>query len=228
MALPLLGWALVPARAKAGLALLLTVFFALLKPSGLVPAQVSWTAAGILLVREVLGGLALGLAVHLVYLAVQQAGLIMGMEMGLAEAGIFDPVTGEETESMGMFMEMTFALFFLAAGGHHLLLAIINQSYEAFPVGASPGAGAMAEALVRSGSAMLTFALQLAAPLMAAFLVVSVVLAIVARVMPDMDILMTSFPLRIGVGLLLAAAMIPSLGSFTGELARWLDQNLLS
>jgi flagellar biosynthetic protein FliR len=97
-----------------------------------------------------------------------------------------------------------------------------------FPVGSGLNTAAVAGALVQAGSAMLLLALKLAAPLLAAFLVLAVVLAILARVLPEMNILLTSFPLRVGLGLFMAAIIIPSLDYFTGEIADWMSKLLAS
>jgi flagellar biosynthetic protein FliR len=181
-----------------------------------------------LLVREVVTGVALGLAVALVFGAVRQAGLIIKRQMGLAVAQEIDPMSGERTEPVGLLMEMCFSVLFLAAGGHRLMLRLVARSYEVFPIGQAPTAGAMAEAIIDAGVVMLTFALKLAAPMLGAFLVLAVVLAILARILPEMNILLASLPLRIGLGLFVAAAIMPSLNAFTIELGDWLNRFLVT
>jgi len=223
--LPIFGWQALPVRVRASLALVLTVFFAFVTPPP--PADLHWMAAVVLLGREVLTGLAIGLAVQLVFSTVAQCGRILGSQMGTADAGTFDPVTGSEGQAIGTFFEMTFTLFFLTVGGHRLLLMLLARSYQAFPAGQPAEAAAMAEAIVRAGSIMLLMALKMAAPILAAFLVLSVVLAILARVLPEMNILLASFPLRMGLGLFIGAAMVPTLDSVTMELAQWMNEFLL-
>lgn len=224
--LPMFSWRSLPVRVRASIAFVVTVFFAAVRAPAVDAASVSWPAASVLMVQEVLYGLALGLAVSFVFLAVQQGGRIIGMQMGLGDAGIIDPVTGETVRPIGMFFEITFVLFFLAAGGHHLFLLLIDKSYQVFPVGGAfdqRTLGRLAEALVQAGSTMLLMALRLAAPALAAFLALSVVLGILARVLPEMNILLTSFPLRVGLGFLMAAMVLPSLDHFAGELAEWIN-----
>jgi flagellar biosynthetic protein FliR len=74
---------------------------------------------------------------------------------------------------------------------------------------------------------MLLFALKLSAPLLAAFMVLSVVLGILARALPEMNILLASLPLRSALGLFMAAALVPALHDFAIELANWLNRNLM-
>lgn len=226
--LPIFSWRALPVRVRAGIALLVTVFFAMVIPVDLPPVQAHWLAASLLMTRELLCGLTLGLAANLVFLAAQQGGRIAARQMGFAEAGIIDPSSGEQEQPLGLFFQMCFALFFLVAGGHRLLLIIIARSYESFPVGSTPAAGPAAEGLIQAGSAMLLFGLKLAAPVLAAFLVMSVVLAVLARVLPEMNILLTSLPLRVGLGLFMAAAIMPSLHAFAMELAEWMNRYLIA
>ncbi len=75
---------------------------------------------------------------------------------------------------------------------------------------------------------MLVFGLKLAAPVLAAFILMAVVLAILSKVLPEMNILMTSFPIRIGLGLLMAAAIIPLFDSFTSELIKRMNRFLIT
>ena len=227
MVLPLFGWNMIPMVVRAGIATRLTVFLAC---TGAMPPletldRPMW-AMGLLVVQEILLGVGLGLAANLMFQAVQAAGKMVSLQMGLSEAGIIDPVTGEETESIEMFLQITFALLFLAGGGHHLLLGILSQSFGAFPVAAMPDTGALADLLVTAGSDMLVFMLRLAAPTLAAFLVVTVALGVLARALPEINVLFLSLPIRVGMGVLMAAALVPTLGSFSQELGNWLHQNL--
>ena len=226
--LPVFGVRSAPVRVRAGLALVVSMVFASVLPADVGAADGHWLAVGMLLVREVVTGVVLGLAVALVFGAVRQAGLIIKRQMGLAVAQEIDPMSGERTDPVGLLMEMCFSVLFLAAGGHRLMLRLVARSYEVFPIGQGPTAGAMAEATIDAGVVMLTFALKLAAPMLGAFLVLAVVLAILARILPEMNILLASLPLRVGLGLFVAAAIMPSLNAFTIELGDWLNRFLVT
>ena len=227
--LPIFGWQSLPTVVRAGLALTLTFFFAM---AGIGRFDVDMSPAGaleiaLLTARELACGLALGLAVQFVFLAVQQAANIMAMQMGFGDAGVVDPTMGEETSAITMLMEMSFALLFLAAGGHHLLIQILQRSMMVFPLGGPVDFGALAEGLVQAGSTMLLLALKLAGPVLAGFLLLSMVLGVLARVLPEMNILTESFPLRVALGLLMASMAMPSLERFGLELGGWLNQFLI-
>ncbi|MGB2821971.1 MAG: flagellar biosynthetic protein FliR [Phycisphaerae bacterium] len=226
-ALPLFSSQSVPTMLKAGLGVLLTLFFANFLPApAAAGGDVPVALAILLLVRELLCGLAMGLAARLIFVAIQQGGVLIGRQMGFAMASVIDPSTGQETETFGIYLDVVFTLLFFIAGGHHLLLRLIGRSYEVMPAASGPDFGALAAGVLAAGSAMLLFALKLAAPVLAGFLILAVVLGVLARVLPEMNILLMSLPLRVAVGLILATAMLPLLQSFTYEVAEWLNRFL--
>jgi len=222
--LPVYGAKGLPMRVRAGLALVLSMVFASVMPAPTDVLSDSWLANGLVLVREMLTGLALGMAVSLVFAAIRQTGEIMRIQMGLAEAEIIDPLTGEEPQPLGMLLEMAVLVLFLLSGGDLLLLKMIERSYEAFPIGHPASASVMAQAVLDAGTIMLVFGLQLAAPMLAAFMMLAVLLAVIARALPEMNVLMESLPLRVGLGLFMAAAMVPLLNTFTQDLGDWLNR----
>lgn len=227
--LPIFGWRTVPMRVRAGVSLIVTVFFAMIMPppaAAMLP--VVPLAAAILMTREALCGLALGMAANIVFRSVQLGAKFAGRQMGFAMASVIDPSTGEQGAPVGMFFEITFMALFLAARGHHLLLLAIRHSFRAFPIGAPPRTDLLVGGIIKATTAMLTFGMKLAAPVLAAFVVLSVILGVLARVLPEMNILMMSFPLRVGLGLLMAAAICPMMNDFTIELAQWMGRFLVS
>jgi flagellar biosynthetic protein FliR len=226
MVLPILGSTTVPVRVRVGTALVLTLAFAAAMPPTVPAAGGQWLGMSLAMVRETLTGVALGLAVGIVFVAAGQAGRIMRRQMGLAIAEVYDPLTGEQGAPLGALLQMAFVLLFLAAGGHLLLLGLIDRSFAAFPVGTGPTAEAMMRGVLEAGSLMLEFALTLAAPILAAFLLLAIVLGIFARVVPEMNILFMSLPLRVGLGLLMTAAVLPSFRTFNGQLADWIRRFL--
>jgi len=224
---PIFGWRSVPLVVRSGLVVMLTVFFAASMPPAVDPTGVGWVRAVVLILQEAIIGLALGLAARFVYSAVQQGGLIAAQQMGFADAGVIDPVSGSRARPISTLFEMTFALLFLIAGGHQLLLMVVANSFQGFPVAEAPDIGGLAGGLVNAGSAMLLFALKLAAPMLAGFLILAVLLCIIARVLPEMNILLASFPLRVGMGLFMAAAIMPLMNAFTNDLAKWMSSFLV-
>ncbi len=196
----------------------------ILPKAQLQPADYTLFGASLLVCKEILCGLALGMVARLIFLAVQQGMMIGTQQMGFSDAGIFDPSTGESTRPIAMLFQMTFVVIFLSTDGHHMLLMAIHRSYEAFPAGQPADMALLTEGIIDAGAMMLFFALKLAAPLLAGFLLLAVIMGVIARVMPEMNVLMASMPLRVFVGLGLSMLVIGTLNTFIAELADWFDQ----
>ena len=224
--LPVFGWMTIPVRIKAAMAILLSVFLSMLVPFNLDSAHVTVLEAILLIFNEAFYGLALGLIATCLFSAIKIAGRIVERQIGLNMAQILDPLTGESTQPLGSLLEMIFILLFLSANGHHLFLTIISQSYQAFPIGSIPTIDKLAGGMVQAGSAMLVAGLKLSAPILAAFILLMVILAIFARIVPEMNILFISLPVRVGLGLFMMALFIPFINSFVSEFAQLMSKLL--
>ncbi len=226
LVVPVFSWQIIPARVKVAVVLLMAVFFSTITALPVYTGAVSVLEAVLLIANEAIYGLALGLVVAIVFSAVKFSGRIVERQMGLAMAQVLDPLTGERSQPLGNLLEMIFILLFLSANGHHLFLLIISRSYEAFPVGSIPTIPVLAGGIVKAGSTMLIAGLRLAAPMLAAFLLLMVVLAVLARIVPEMNILFISLPLRVGLGLLMVAMFLPFINGFVAEFADWMGKLL--
>lgn len=221
---PIFSGEVIPVRIRVAIILLISIFFSSISPSAVNFEQISELEAILLISNEVIYGLALGLITILIFSAVKLAGQMIEREMGLSMAEVLDPLSGESAESLSILLEMLFILVFLSANGHHLLLLLISKSYQAFPAGSISTIPVLLEGILKAGSTMLLASLRLAAPMLAAFLLLLVVLAVFARLIPDMDILFISMPLRVGLGLLMLGAFLPFINQFVSEFADWMGK----
>jgi len=226
MLLPVFGWRTIPVRVKIAATVFMAIFFSVITPRATESNKTSLLQIVLLLANEATYGLALGLVVVVVFSVVKFSGRIVERQMGLLMAQIMDPLTNERTQPLGSLLEMIFIILFLSANGHHLFLLIISRSYEAFPAGSIPTISVLASGVVAAGSTMFLAGLRLAAPMLAAFLLLIVVLAVLARVVPEMNILFISLPLRVGLGLLMAAMFLPFIKGFVAEFAEWMGKLL--
>jgi flagellar biosynthetic protein FliR len=224
LVVPVFGSTTFPVRIRVAAVVLLSVFFSMSASPGFEASGVSGLEAGIYLCNEATYGFCLGLIASLLFTAVKVSGRIAERQMGLAMAETFDPLSEERGQPLGTLFETIFVLLFLSAGGLHLFLMVIGRSYEIFQAGSTPSIVSMAEGVVEAGSVMLMAGLRLAAPLLAAFLVLMVILAVLARVVPEMNILFVSLPLRVGLGLLMAAIFLPFIQGFVSEFSVWMEK----
>ncbi len=223
---PVFSWKIIPVRIKIALTLIMSVFLAMTMPSGVSNEKISAIEITILICNEATYGFAIALVAVLIFSVIKLSGRIIERQMGLAMAQTLDPLTGESGQPLGMLLEMIFILLFLSANGHHMLLMIISKSYESFPSGTIPEISQLLETVVKTGQTMLIICLRLAGPILAAFLALLVILAVLARMLPDMNILFISMPLRVGMGLMMTGMMFPFINQFIGEFAKWMGKLL--
>ncbi|MHC4648783.1 MAG: flagellar biosynthetic protein FliR [Planctomycetota bacterium] len=226
LAAPVFGWKAIPVTIKVAMTLLLAIFFSVMTQLPIDAKQVSVLEAALLITNEATYGLALGLVAVALFSAVRFGGRIIERQMGLAMAEVLDPLTNERAQPLGSLLEMIFIILFLSANGHHLFLLVISRSYETFPAGSIPTISRLTAGVIGAGSALWLAGLRLAAPMLAAFLLLMVILAVLARMVPEMNILFVSLPLRVGLGLLMVTIFLPLISGFVGEFAEWMGKLL--
>jgi flagellar biosynthesis protein FliR len=137
-----------------------------------------------------------------VFAAVEFAGEVIGLQMGLNFAGFFDPATATQTTATSRFFGTIVAWLFIVINGHLLVIAALAQSFQAFPVGPEPFAFLRAVQPQVWGSEVFTLGLWIALPLVSMLLFVNLVLGVISRVAPQMNVFSIGFPITLGVGLL--------------------------
>jgi len=211
-AAPFFGHASVPVSVKVILGVLLALVIAPTVPA--VPATDPMSYAGLLiLVQELLIGLAMGFSMRLVFAAVEYAGELASSTMGFGFASFFDPSTQGRSAAISQFMSMVATMAFLAVNAHLVLLAALSESFVSLPISATPLSLAAPLELVRSGSRIFSAGLQLALPIIGAILIVNVALGILTRAAPQLNIFGIGFPITLGVGMLTISVALPYLGT---------------
>ena len=206
---PVFGAPQVPLQLRAVVALAIGVP-ALANTPFVLPLDGVVSVAGVLLVAgEVLAGLALGFAVQIGFSAALVAGEVIGNAMGLGFAGMMDPATGAPTPAVSQFLSLMAVFLFLATGGHLQLVAIIVESYRALPPGEAWLGAKSVQGLVLFGGDLFAAGLAIALPVAFAVILVQLVMAMLARSAPQMNIFAVGLPATLMAGLVLMAIAAP-------------------
>jgi flagellar biosynthetic protein FliR len=223
-ALPVLGSRMVPARVRVGLAALI----ALAAQPALPPVQpvaLDSALALLLVAQQAVIGLALGFAVRVVFAAVEFAGEIIGLQMGLNFAGFFDPISASAATASSRLFGTLVSWLFIVINGHLLVVMALVDSFTAYPVGPQPFAFLATTLPHQWGAEVFAIGLWIALPLVSMLLFVNLVLGAITRVAPQINIFAVGFPITLGVGLMGLLAMLPTLATpFTLALQRLLEQ----
>ena len=207
-AAPLFGNAAVPVSTKVSLGVLLAMIIAPTVPA--LPATDPMSMAGLLiLTQEMLIGLAMGFSIRIVFAAIEMAGEISSLTMGLGFASFFDPQTKGRSSAISQFLTMLATLMFLTVNGHLVLLAALAESFVSLPVSASPISGDGFQQLAAWGAEIFRSGVQISLPIVAALLLTNVALGILTRAAPQLNIFGIGFPVTLGVGLLVLSMVLP-------------------
>jgi len=221
-AMPVLAQASVPMRLRVALAFLISLCAQAALPE--MPAiALDSTQAFLVVIQQVLIGLGLGFAARIVFTAIEFAGELVGLQMGLNFAGFFDPATSSQATAVSRFYSVSVSWLFIVVNGHLLLIAAVVQSFHAFPVGPEPFAFLRTVQPQLWGTEIFRLGLWIALPMIAMLLFVNLVLGIVSRVAQQMNVFAIGFPITLAVGLLGVLLTLPMMSApFTMALEQML------
>lgn len=209
MAAPVFGSPQVPMQLRAVVALAIGIP-ALANTPFVLPVGGIVTIEGFLLVAgEILAGLAMGFAVQIGFTAAILAGEVIGNAMGLGFAGMMDPATGAPSPAVSQYLSLMATFLFLSTGGHLQLAAIIVESYRALPPGEAWMGASSIQGLALFGSELFAAGLAIALPVGFAIILVQLVMAMLARSAPQMNIFSVGLPATLMAGLVLLAIAAP-------------------
>jgi flagellar biosynthetic protein FliR len=212
LAAPVFGAAFVPVQLRLIIALAIGIP-ALGATSFTLPPEGLASVAGFMLVGgEVMVGLAIGFAVQIGFSAALVAGEVIGNAMGLGFAAMMDPATGQQNPVLGQFLAILATFLFLAVDGHLALASVVVESYRALPPGNAWLAAGAVHHLVLFGGVLFSAGLSIALPVAFAIVLVQIVMGMLARSAPQLNLFAVGFPAALLAGIVLLAIAAPVIG----------------
>jgi len=192
----------IPAQVKAALVLMVTFVVAprVEYTADLMP--MTWFGFAFLALAELLIGLSLAMMVRLVLESARVAGEYISFQMGMSMLNSMDPQSGGQVALISMMTNLIMTLFFLYANGHLLVLKAVIDSFQVAPPGLFLAFGPeYFGEMMRAMAGLYVLALKIAAPVIAVTFCCKVAFGVVAKAMPQMNILFVSMPVYIFAGL---------------------------
>ncbi|AGF79619.1 flagellar biosynthetic protein FliR [Desulfocapsa sulfexigens DSM 10523] len=208
-AIPILLATQTPAQLKAALVFMIAlVLFPVMEPS-IPPLSFQPGTFLLLMVSEVLLGSMIGLVALMIFTAVEYGGTVIGYQMGFAAANIFDPSAERQLALISQFQNVFAILIFLAIDGHHVFLQVAAESYRILPPGVFNISGEAIPYLITLSSRIFLLGIQFSAPVLTVLLLSGLILGILARVFPQLNVFLLSFPLNIGISFTVIGLTLP-------------------
>jgi len=229
IAAPLFSTRTFPATTKVAFAIWLAAVLWYVTPFKLGSLPTSLTGLVMALTFEVLIGYLLGFVCNIIFLAIQAAGEMIDMQMGLSVANSFDPIFGATISVVGRFMITTALTIFVLADGHHLVLSALHQSFRAIPPAHLPNISSpmLTQQLMELGKTFWTIALQLAGPIILIIFLSDFAFGIVSRVAPQVNVFMLGFQVKPALGLVGVLFTLPLLVKHMANLLGVMSEEML-
>ena len=211
LSLPLLNSRNIPAQLKVMLILMLSVALYPLVQTQQVVIPQRLGHLGLIVVSEMLIGLTIGFVAQILFAGIQLGGEIISQQMGLNFATIFDPQNAHQVSLIAHFQDVLAMLLFLSGSAHHWFIFAMAESLQSIPLGALSASGAVLPVILTLLGKACVIAIQLAAPVSIALLLATLVLGVIARLVPQLNVFMLSFPATLGLGMVMLALALPAL-----------------
>ena len=176
-----------------------------------------------LIASEMLIGLVLGIIARFLFAAVEFAGTVIGFQMGLGMAMVFDPQSQEQISIVGKFENITVTLIFLAMDGHLIVLQALVRSYSVLPPGGASISRPLVENLTELSASVFVIGLQIGAPLIVALFLANAIVGLLARSVPQIQVFVVGFPLTLMLGFLFLFFGMPFFAQAVHQMFEKLD-----
>jgi flagellar biosynthesis protein FliR len=212
---PLFSSKMIPARARAIIALALTI--------GIMPVVKHGTidldplGFGALIIKEVIVGLAFAYALAAMFAGLQAAGSLLDTLIGFSFGSLVDPVTGTQSTVLAQMYSLFGVAILIAIGGDAWIIKGLGRSYDAVPLLETPAIGSMVQGVEVAFSGIFVSAFMIGAPVIVALIITDAAFGVVSRVVPQMNVFAVGFPAKMLVGLTLLGASLPFVSGFVAD-----------
>ncbi|WP_343520628.1 flagellar biosynthetic protein FliR [Sphingomonas sp.] len=213
VAAPVFGAVSVPLNVR----ILLTAAIGILSMNAVpidAPGEVFALATFVAVAAEVLVGLALGFILQIAFAAPLVASEVIGVSMGLSFATALNPQTGQSTPALGQFLTILLTLLFLAVDGHLVLVELVVRSYELLPPGQAWLAPGKLQNIALFGGYAFLAGLLLALPVGFLLLCLNIVVGMLSRSAPALNLFAIGIPASLAMGVLALLVGMPAMGDY--------------
>ena len=215
---PVLGRRNIPSIAKTGLALVLSVLIYTAEGGGVSDFTVdSSLEFAVLLLKEFAVGFLLGFIMELMDMIFTFAGTVMDFQMGISMAQVYDPQSGVQISLTGKILQIYYMLIFFAVDGHLVLMRILLNAGELVPYGQVAISTNAAEMAMEIFYDCVILAVKLSFPLIAFEFILEIVVGVLMKINPQVNIFILSIQLRLLCGFIMMIILVDPINSFIGD-----------
>ena len=181
----------------------------------------------ILLFKETAVGVLIGFAASLLFTAVEIGGQILSIQMGLSIDNALDPVTKQHTPIVGQFYLFIASMVFITLNGPQWLFSTVYDSYHSIPIGLNFSfSGQITQQLLFFAGQLFLIAFSIIIPVFSILIIKTILLGVISKILPQLNVFMVAMPSQIYVGLMLMLLLMPSTTIYLSKLFSELLSNL--
>lgn len=224
MVMPGLGGGPTGIRTRTPAILVFAFASTLTSPLGTVPVDVpDMLVQGL---SEIMLGLSIGIIPTLIISGVQTAGMLSSTTMGLGAAQLVDPTLGVSVTSLARIFGDIATLLFLFMGGHYVIIHAVSGLGGVISPGQFFINQTTLELMINRSGDIFRVGVMLSAPVIVALLLTQFVMGLITKAVPTVNIFIVSFPLTIGIGLVLSALSLPEILIFLDKEFRGIENTI--
>lgn len=201
--IPVFSGGQLPPQMRIGVAVMFALMTYPIVQQALPVTPLTVVDMAIIVAAEVIFGLLVGFLAQLIFMAAEFAGSVVGYQMGFAMANVFDPTTQQQVALISQFQGVFAILLFLSMNVHHMFLEAIVASFMLLPPGNLNLAGGAIPMIVELSNHALVLSVRLVAPILVILILANMILGLVTRIVPQLNVLFLSFPMKIGLSFMI-------------------------
>lgn len=159
--------------------------------------------------KEIVMGLIIGFALQFVFFGVSYAGTLIGFEIGLNLAEVFNPSEEVNSNIIGEILYYSAIMIFLLINGHHYLIRALQQSFNIIGIGMFSFPEPLYQTMIKLAGSVFVIAVKIATPILVSFFLINIAEGIISRMIPNMQVFFVTQPLKVGLGLLMLGLISP-------------------
>ena len=224
LSFPFLSAPFIPSNVKILFVLALT-FFTLPYVNGSVDlSHLSFMELLLLVLKETFVGFFLSLVAMIFYGIVIYAAELISYTMGLTVVNMFDPTFGM-VSVLGRFFVLLFYAVFFSTGAYRVFIGALFESFKVVPVGSFSLSEPLYRFFLREGALLFFLSFKMAFPFLVVLFITNLALALINRLIPQINVFIVGLPLQLFVGILLTAVGFSAIIFFTrGLVERFVEE----
>jgi flagellar biosynthetic protein FliR len=209
IAAPVFGHKAIPTVSKIFISFVIAyiVFNTVDRPDIVIEMNIWWIATNA--IKEIFTGVIMGYMLNFIFFGINFAGTLIGFDIGLAMATIFNPVDESSGNVIGQLIYFLGLLMFFIINGHHYVIQALSYSFHVIPLAEVTITGTVVDLLIKYSAGVFIIAVKIAAPILVSYFLIHIAEGILARIIPQMQVFFVTYPIKIGVGFLILLLLVP-------------------